>query len=481
MQAKISREEKQEGFITGIISAISGVFSSIIKKYLPDPFLFAVILTLLTVILGVILQQKSPMDMIVYWGQGFWGLLTFAMQMVLILIGGSVVAQAPLIQRFLNRVSNIPKTPRAAIALATFATGVMSYLNWGFGLIGGTLLAKKLAERVPGVHYPLIIAASYTGFSLYAFGISAATPLLIATSGHFLEKQMGIIPISQTIFHPMLLLMTVVLLITLPIVNSMIKPQGTLVIYKTKSSEYSAEQKSRVDAAQPRFGFGRNALYSTEQKSRVSLTPAERAENSPIFIFIAVALGIAFMGHYFLAKKGSFDINAINFIFLFLAMILHGTTRNFIDAVQESVKGIGSMVIQFPFYAGIMGMMTSSGLVTTMADWFVAISTPQTLPFWGWISSMLINIFVPSGGGHWAVQGPFMIEAANAMGANLATVSMSVALGNGVQDIIQPMWILPALALSGLGIRDIMGYNVISFLWACLVVGSGILVWGFMY
>lgn len=457
-QVQIRQEEKESsGLVVKLISAISGFFSELVKKYLPDPFLFAVVLTVITGIMGVAIQGRSPVDMILYWGQGFWGLLTFAMQMILIMLGGSVLAQAPLIRRLLDWIAGIPKTPKGAIALATLFEGLMSYLNWGFGLIAGTLLAKKLAERVPGVHYPLIIAASYTAFGIYAFGISSSTPLLIATKGHFLEKQMGLIPITETIFHPMNLMILVVLLVTLPIVNSMIKPQGAIVSFKPEASEIIVENESKVYA-----------------------TPAERAEASPIFIMIAGAMGVIFLGFYFFAKKGGFDINAVNFIFLFLAMILHGTTRNFINAVQGAAKGMGSMAIQFPFYAGIMGMMTSSGLVTTIAGWFVVISTPETLPFWGFISSMFINVFVPSGGGHWVVQGPFMIEAAKAMGADLAAVSMSVALGNGIQDMIQPMWVLPALALSGLGIRDIMGYNVIAFLWSGLIVSLGILAWGFI-
>jgi short-chain fatty acids transporter len=459
MRTTLTQEEKQSnGLIISVIDGISAFFSDIIKNYLPDPFLFAVILTVVTGLLGVILQDKTPMDMVAYWGQGFWGLLTFAMQMILMMIGGSVLAQAPLVQRLMDWIAGFPKTPRAAYALATFFEGIMAYLNWGLGLIAGTLMAKKLAERVPGVHYPLIIAASYTTFGFYMFGLSSSTPLLIATQGHFLEKQMGIIPLSQTIFHPLNILLCIFLLITLPLVNCMIKPRGEIVTYSPEVSGNSPDQ----------------------QKNIAVNTPAERAEANPLYIMIAGIMGIAFMVYYFTVKKGNFDINMVNFILLFFSIILHGTTRNFINAVQTAGKGIGSMAIQFPFYAGIMGMMTSSGLVTTIAGWFVAISTPETLPFWGFVSSLVINVFVPSGGGHWVVQGPFMIEAAKTMGANLAATSMGVAFGNGVQDIIQPMWVLPALAISGLGIRDIMGYNIISFLWAFIVVSIGILVWGFI-
>ena len=456
MNTAVQKEQDNRGFMTRIIDSISDFFSDFIKNYLPDPFLFAVILTVITGLLGIFLENKTPMDMVSYWGQGFWGLLTFAMQMIIMMIGGSVLAQAPLIQRIMDKIADIPKTPRGAYMMATFFEGVMAYLNWGLGLIAGTLMAKKLAERVPGVHYPLIIAVSYTTFGLYCFGVSSSTPLLIATQGHFLEKAMGVIPLSQTIFHPVNIICFLVLIVTMPIVNAMIKPRGPIVTFKPEPVAAVAVQQTKV------------------------MSPAEKAEASPIYIMIAGALGVAFMGWYFFIKKGNFDINMVNFILVFLSIILHRTTRNFIDAVQAAGKGIGSMAIQFPFYAGIMGMMTKSGLVTTIAGWFVVISTPETLPFWGYVSSIIINVFVPSGGGHWVVQGPFMIEAAKTMGANIAATSMGVAFGNGVQDILQPMWVLPALAISGLGIRDIMGYNIISFLYAFVVVGIAILAWGFL-
>lgn len=458
MAGEVKNSEKRDvGIIEKGINSVSDIFSEFIKKYLPDPLIFAVLLTVITGLLGIFLENKTPLQMVTYWGEGFWNLLTFSMQMILILLGGSVLAQTPVVQRLLNRVAEIPKSPRTAIMLATFATGVMSWLNWGFGLIAGTLLAKKIAERVQGVHYPLIIAASYTAFGIYGFGISASTPLLIATKGHFLEEQMGIIPISETIFHPVTIVLSVALLITLPIVNSMIKPKGKLVQFKAPPEPV------------------------VEPVSKRDLTPAEKAETSPLVIWIAGVMGIVFVIWYFTVNNGTVNINIINFIFLFLAMILHGNARAFIRAISEAAKGTGAMAVQFPFYAGIMGMMTASGLVTTIAGWFVAIATPETLPFWGFISSMLINIFVPSGGGHWVVQGPFMVEAANAMGANLAATAQSVCYGNGVQDILQPMWILPALALSGLGIRDIMGYNLIAFLWAAFTVGIGVLSWGFFF
>lgn len=457
----ISNEElKNESLISRVISLLSDFFASIIKRFMPDPFIFAILLTVLTLLLGVVVERKTPVQMINYWGEGFWGLLTFAMQMVIVLITGYVLAQAPLIQRFLDRIANSVKTPRGAIILATFVGGIASFINWGFGLIVGTIFAKKLAERIPNLHYPLVIAAAYSGFMFYGLGLSSTIPLLISTKGHFLEDSMGVIPISETIFSPFSMIIFVILIISLPLVNGMIRPKGKIFSIAKKDSQDIQEQDKKITKID-------------------SITPADKLERSKIIAFLGVTLGLVFIIQYFFTK-GSFDINIINFIFLFLGLLLHGTPRRYLNAVNDASKNVGGMIIQFPFYAGIMGMMDGSGLVSTISEGFTAISSPETLPFWGFLSSMFINFFTPSAGGHWAVQGPFMVEAANAMGADLGKVATSVQWGNAWQDIIQPMWLLPALAISGLSIRDIMGYNVIAFLWVGFVLSVGILVWGFI-
>lgn len=458
LDKNINEEIKNESLPSKVISLISNFFASIVKKYMPDPFIFAILLTILTLLLGVFVEGKSPVQMINYWGEGFWGLLTFAMQMVIVLITGYVLAQAPLIQRFLDRVAGAVNTPRGAVMLATFVGGIASYINWGFGLIVGSIIARKLAERIPNLHYPLVIAAAYSGFAFYGFGISASIPLLISTKGHFLEKNMGIIPINQTIFSLTAIIIFVVLIVSLPIVNGMIRPKGKIIGVGPKDIQDQEKKITKIE----------------------SITLADKLERSKIIAFLAVILGFVFIFNYFAINKGSLDINTINLIFLFVGLLLHGSPRRYLNAVGIASKNVGGMIIQFPFYAGIMGMMASSGLVTTISEGFIAISSPETLPFWGFLSSMCINFFTPSAGGHWAVQGPFMIEAANAMGADLGKVAMSVQWGNAWQDMIQPMWLLPALAISGLSIRDIMGYNVIAFLWSGLVIGVGILIWGFI-
>jgi short-chain fatty acids transporter len=437
-----------------LISSLSDVFSLITQKYMPNPLIFAIFFTLLAGGLGIVFGKKTPIQMIDYWGSGFWNLHILAMQMALGLVAGYSLAQAPILQRLLEWLASRVHTAKGAIFLATFIACIASYLNSFVGLILGVIIAQKLAQRIPNLHYPLIVAAAYTGFTFYGLGLSGTIPLLISTKGHFLEKSMGIIPLSQTMFSPMIIILTIILLITLPIINSMIKARGKIIKYEPVS------------------------VQETNIEQKIAATPAEKLERSKIIAILIGVLGISFVLYYFIGKNGKLDLNSINFLFLFLGLTLHGSVERYIGAVNEAVKGVGGILLQYPFYAGIMGMMAGSGIVDMISHGFIAFSTTATLPFWGFICSMVLNFFTPSAGGHWVIQGPFMIEAAKAMGADLGKVSMSVQLGNSWQDIIQPFWILPTLAISGLGIRDIMGYNVIAFLWTGLVLGIGILIWG---
>lgn len=451
-----SNDQPQTNIFGRLVNSLSDIFSLVVQKYMPNPLIFAIFFTFLTGLLGIIFGKKTPIQMIDYWGTGFWDLHVLAMQMALGLVAGYSLAQAPVIQRILEWLVSRVHTPRGAIWLATFTAGLASYLNSFVGLIVGVIIAQKLAQRITNLHYPLVVAAAFTGFTFYGLGLSATIPLLISTKGHFLEKSMGIIPLSQTMFSPVIIVLTLILLITLPIVNSMIKPRGKIFKY-----EPVAKQETNI-------------------VQKIATTPAEKLErNKFITMFIGI-MGMVFVLYYFIGKNGSLNLNSINFLFLFLGLTLHGSVERYIGAVNEAVKGVGGIILQYPFYAGIMGMMAGSGLVEMISHGFIAISTTATLPFWGLISSAFLNFFTPSAGGHWVIQGPFMIEAAKAMGADLGKVSMSVQLGNSWQDTVQPFWILPTLAISGLGIRDIMGYNVIAFLWTGLVLGIGILIWGFM-
>lgn len=442
------------------MSKITAFFTELMRKYLPDPFVFAILLTLLTMVLAFAVESR-PVNLVVEdWGKGFWSLLAFTTQMAVILVMGYVLAAAPLVNRFLDRIASHVHTPRQAIIVATIVGCVGSYLNWGFGLVIGGIMARKLALKVKGVHYPLIIASAYTGFTMYSLGFSATIPVLISTKGHTFESSMGLIPLTQTIFSAPMLLTSLAVLIALPLLNAAMHP---------KAGEKIVELDPAVAAEEGKSAAGHD--LQGDQK-----TLAYRLNNSRVLNLLIGLCGMAYVVLHFV-KGGNLDLNMINFFILFLGVLLLKTPMLYVEKVNEGVKTIGGIILQFPFYAGIMAIMHGSGLVESIAHIFVSIASEHTLPLWGLVSSFVINFFAPSGGGHWVLQGPFMIDAAKTLGASQAQTAMSVMLGNGWNDLVQPFWILPALALSKLKLKDIMGYTVVSMMLVGVIYATTMLIW----
>jgi short-chain fatty acids transporter len=441
-----------------VLRVLGDAFSKFAKKYLPDALIFAMILTLITFVLGMVIQKKSPIDMIVYMGDGFWSLLAFAMQMCLVLMTGHILAQTKPMAALLRMIAKAANTPFKAVALACVVMIVTSYLNWGFGLIFTSLLAIEIARNMKGkgLHYPLLVASAYSGFLVWHAGLSASAPLLVNTQGHFLQAKIGLIPVSQTIFSPIGYVPVLVLLFTLPFIMAGMHPKKEQVIEVDPSVFVEKKEKPKKDPSQ--------------------MTPAERMENSMVLSLIIGIIGLIYVFYYFFVKKGSLDLNILNFIFLMVGILLHGTPRNFIDAAIEAGKTVWAIVVQFPFYAGIMGMMTKSGLAATIANWFASFSTAKTLPLYTYWSAGLINLFIPSGGGQWSVQGPIMIDAAMKIGASVPKVIMGVAWGDAWTNMIQPFWALPLLSVAKLEIRDIMGYCVMALIWSGIVTSVLFLV-----
>jgi short-chain fatty acids transporter len=446
------------------LDKLAGFFTELMRRYMPDPFVFAIGLTLLTMALAVLTQGQAPALVLQSWGDGFWSLLAFTAQMAVILAMGYVLAISPIVDGFLDRIVRRVRRPATAIIVATLVGAIGSYLNWGFGLVIGGIVARKLALHVKGVHYPLIIAAAYSGFTFYGLGLSATIPVLISTPGHSLESKMGLIGLGQTIFSLPMLLTSLCVLITLPLLNAFMHPRlakDVVEISPSLRSQDSTQAASAVEAL-----FADNTL-------------AARLNNSRLLSIVIGLLGMGYLILHFL-KGGSLDLNKINFLILFLGILLLGTPKKYIASLSEGIKTISGIILQFPFYAGIMAIMQSSGLVESISHHFVEIATGQSLPFWGLTSSFVINFFAPSGGGHWAIQGPFMIEAAKSLNSSLAQTSMAVMLGNAWNDLVQPFWILPALALSRLRLKDVMGYTVIMMIWVGLIYIGAVLLWGYL-
>ncbi|MCU5783117.1 MULTISPECIES: short-chain fatty acid transporter [Alloalcanivorax] len=432
-----------------MLNAVAKPFVRLVERYLPDPYIFVLILTLVAFAAAMLVEGNSPHAVMVMWGDGFWGLLTFSMQMLLVLVTGFMLASTPLVKGILNRLASLARTPGQAILLVTYVALAASWINWGFGLVVGGLFAKALARQVR-VHYPLLIAAAYSGFIVWHGGLAGSIPLTIATEGHFTQEQIGIIGTGQTIFSFFNLAIVVMLFIAVPLVNRWMLPPE--------------EESHYVDA---------ETLKDGTEADVVVTRPAEHLENSRILAWLIGFSGIAYAINYF-AGGGGLNLNIVNFMFLFLAIVLHQTPRRLLNSLQEAIKGGAGIVIQFPFYAGIMAVMTQSGLAATISNGFVSIASADSLPFWSFISAGVVNIFVPSGGGQWAVQAPVMIPAAQELGADLPRVAMAVGWGDAWTNLLQPFWALPVLAIAGLKAKDIMGFCLVQLIITGALISIGL-------
>ena len=442
----------------------------VVNRWLPDPFLFAIILTIVVFIAAMIGTQQGPLDLIWAWGgqgkteSGFWSLLAFAMQMALVLVLGSAMASAKVCKRILGAIASLAHNKRSAILITTFVSTICCWLNWGFGLIAGALLAREVAKRVKDVDYPLLIAAAYSGFVIWHAGLSGSIPLQIGAEGG--TEILGIsyfAPTSATIFHPMNLLMVGVILVLMPFVNYAMHPDAdhTIVVDPT-------------------------LLVDEEERTYKVETPADKIEHSRILWVITLVLGFIYIVYYFVQKGFNLDLNIVNMIFLFLGILLHGDLRKYVDAIGDAAAGAAGILLQFPFYAGIMGLMVAANadgvsLASIIANFFTNISNDVTFPVLTFLSAGIINFFVPSGGGQWAVQAPIVMPAATQMGIEYGRAAMAIAWGDQWTNMIQPFWALPALGIAGLSARNIMGYLVIVTIFTGVVACGGFLLWGLFF
>ncbi|MBU1311190.1 MAG: TIGR00366 family protein [Gammaproteobacteria bacterium] len=428
-----------------MLNAAAKPLVKLVDRYLPDPYIFVLLLSLLVSVAAVLWQQQSPLQVLQYWGDGFWGLLSFSMQMLLVLITGFMLANTPLVKGMLDRLAKLAGSAGQAIVLVTLISLIASWLNWGFGLVVGALFAKALAKRVK-VDYRLLVASAYSGFIVWHGGLAGSIPLTIATANHFSAGQIGVIATSDTIFAGFNLLLVAALFIAVPLVNYLMLPK--------------AEDSVCIDPAKLR-----DNAYISNQSDR----PADKLENSLLLGLLVGFAGLAYLVQYFV-KGGGLNLNIVNFLFLFIAIVLHGTPSRLLHSLQQAIKGGAGIVIQFPFYAGIMAIMLQSGLAQSMSQWFVSFATAETLAFWSFISAGIVNIFVPSGGGQWAVQAPVMLPAALELGADVSRIAMAVAWGDAWTNLIQPFWALPVLAIAGLKAKDIMGFCLLQLIVTGIII-----------
>ncbi|MBR1660553.1 MAG: short-chain fatty acid transporter [Oscillospiraceae bacterium] len=440
---------------------------NLVNRLLPDAFIFCIILTIIVFVAAMPATSQGPVAMMVHWGKGAWSLLGFSMQMALVLVLGNAFATAPAIKNGLTRLAAIPKNPTSAIILVTAVSTICCWLNWGFGLVVGAIFAKEIAKRRRDTDYRLLIASAYSGFVVWHAGLSGSIPLDIATltdavvakTGGTLEAS---VPISETILSGWNLLICLAILIIMPLVNAKMHPA-----------------KDEVIAIDPALLVDEEPLKGPAGKK----TPAQAMEGSVILSIIVFALGLGYTIYWF-AKGNSLDLNSVNLIFLWLGILFHKTPINYVRAIDDAVKGAGGVILQFPFYAGIMGMMTGANpdtgasLAGVISNGFVAISTPVTFPLFAFLSAGIVNFFVPSGGGQWTVQGPIIMPAGVAIGVKPAISAMGIAWGDAWTNLLQPFWALPALGIAKLSARDIMGYCLVDLIVTGIIICVGFVIVG---
>lgn len=442
----------------------------LVQRFLPDAFVFCIILTIVVFIAAMPVAGMNPIEVANAWGSGVWGLLAFSMQMALVLVLGSALANAPAIKRIIVKLAGVPKKPAGAVAFVTIISAICCFINWGFGLIIGALLAKEVAKKIKGLDYRLIIAAAYSGFVIWHSGISGSIPLgmtaldvdgTVANTGGAVTE---VVPTSQTIFSAWNLIMVVAVVVVVAIVNAKMHPDAKDVV--------SIDPKLLEDASE-----------AVETKAKKDRTPAEKLENSMILSYIVVVIGAVYLIYYFVnagSILNALSLNIVNLIFLILGIAFHKTPIGYVKAIMESAESAGGIILQFPFYAGIQGMMVTAGsngvsLASAISNGFVSISTPRTFPVLCYLAAGIVNFFVPSGGGQWAVQGPIMMPAGLKLGVTPAVTAMGIAWGDAWTNMLQPFWALPALGIAGLGARDIMGYCAIVLIVSGIVTALGFL------
>lgn len=426
-------------------------------KYMPDASIFAIILTFIAFLLGIFLAKQTPLQMVEHWSTGFWELLSFAMQMALIVVTGSAVANSPAVKKGIRKIASIPKSGKQAVWLISVVAILVSYVHWGLSLIVGALLAKEMAKqlrikKIP-FEYGLIAAGGYVGQMTWHGMLSASIGLSIATPGHVLEAEMGIIPMSEYMLNFMNIFVTIALLIVPPLAACMMHPKDEHV------TPLEADAIHAIDVEDVPI-------------SKIPDNPSvgDRLNYSPIVAWAMGLLGMFYVVYAFVTKGFSaLDINMVNFIFLFLGILLYGNIANYVRAVGSAASGTAGIIFQFPFYAGIMGMIKYSGLVNILANGIVSISTEATFYLWTFLSAAIVNLFVPSGGGQWTVQGPVAIASAKMMNADMVKTCLMVAYGNTWTNMFQPFWAIALLGITGLKAKDIMGYSTAIMLCSGIV------------
>jgi short-chain fatty acids transporter len=436
--------------------SFTSVSVDVFERLMPDAFVLAIALTAIVGAAAAIFAPQGTLTTILTgWYGGIFNILGFAFQMVLILVSGHALAHSPPVQRGLRLLVARITTPNQAVVVTFLIAALASWINWGFGLVIGAVLAREVAKHIR-VDFAWLVAAAYSGFVIYDSGPSGSIPLSQASPGNALnivEKVTGhILPYSQSIFTTLNIVPTLLVLVVMPFVLILMRPRAEEVQVFVPPPEPPAPMRQ----TNPSF--------------------ARRIEASPVASLFLVAFGIAYVVMAFSGGRLIVDANMVILLFLIAGLALHGSPLNFAEAVKNAAKQTGSLILQYPIYGGIMGIMTATGLAAEISSSVAASASAYSLPILSYVSSIFISLVIPSGGGHWAVQGPFTIPAAVALNASVSATTMAVAMGEQVANMLQPFWALPVVAIAGIGIQRVLGFTVVTFMISGLIYGAALLI-----
>ncbi len=460
-----------------MIQKLGKKFTDIFQRYMPDAFVFALLLTLITAVLAMTWVEANPLKVIRSWYDGFWLLLEFGMQMVLLVVTGYSIALSPQVNKGIDSLAGKIRTPRQVYFLVVLLGSLFCLVSWGWMVITA-VLGRELAMRIKGIHYPYLIACIYFSNLIWVCGLSSSIPLLLNTPGNFIIEA-GIlsstIPTGNTLGSGLNLAMMGIFLITGPLLMHYLAPRSSDVPTLKKLLGPDSEE----------------ALAPIDEEAKLMKLPyravSDLLNNSVLLQYVIAFSGTAYLVHHFLTRGLDLNLNIMIFIFLILGLYLHRTPMRYVIAMKRASGNISGIVFQFPFYAGIMGIMIYTGLGEKLALWMASVASVDSVPFFAFLSGALVNFAIPSAGGEFAVIGPSIIQAVQEIGAALppeelnALISravMSVAYGESLTNLLQPFFLLVIIPVlcSGTRIqaREIMGYLVIPFLlflllWAVLV------------
>ena len=454
-----------------MLATISGFLAYRLRRLLPDPFVFAILLTVATALLAMVTVDATPYEIVQHWYEGFWDLLEFGMQIILMLVSGYAIALSPPVARLIDRVATRIRTPTVVYFVVVLLGGLFSLVSWGWVVITA-VLARELAGRVRGVDYPFLTACVYWSGGVWVCGLSSSIPLLLNTADNFLITAgvlPGTIPVTETLGSTLNFTVLCFALAAGPVLMLLLKPAA---------GEVAEISDLRIDTETAK-------THSVAEEARAMALPGRSlsdALNNSAWVVAPVCLaGVAYVAWHFATRGFDLNLNIMAFTFIIVGMICHRTALRYVVAMRRACSNVSGIIFQYPFYAGIMGIIIGTQLVESLGAWLAEVATVRSFPFIAFLLGGVVNFAIPSAGGEWAVLGPPVIETAEVLGAGMPAdefrqyvvrLSLAVAYGETLTNALQPFFFLIILPVMGAGVRlqarDVMGYILIPF--ACFFV-----------